>query len=125
MKMSFTLGARGPLTREKAWTCLSANLGFPGTGSLMAGRFSGYPQALLAVAGMLMSMFFGVRFALWFLANWSRLQDSGGDAMGNLLEMWLAMRWAVAGMGLFAFSWIWGLVSGLMLLASAKKTQHT
>ena len=121
MKLSLRLGSREPLTREKARMCFGINLGFPGSGSLMAGRLVGYPQILMTLSGILLSMLFGLRFIGWFMANWSRLQNPNGDPMENLHELWLQVRWALLGIVLFAVAWLWGLVSGLMILAAARK----
>jgi len=121
MKFSLVLGPREPLTREKARICFGMNLGFPGSGSLMARRLVGYPQILLTMSGILLSMLFGLRFIAWFLSNWSRLQNPNADPMAGLHELWLQVRWALLGMGLFALAWIWGLVSGLIMLAAAKE----
>ena len=109
------------MTREKAWTCLSANIGFPGSGSLMAGKLTGYPQALLTVIGIFMSLVFGTRFCIWFFSNWSRLQTPGADPFQNLRELWMGIRWALLGVALFAFAWIWAFLTGLTILSRAKK----
>src|ERR1041385_5118907 len=121
MRFSLTLGSREPLTREKAWTCLSANAGFPGSGSLMAGKLSGYFQMLLTIVALLMSLVFGTRFTIWFFSNWSRLQAAGADPFQNLREVWMGIRWAVLGMGLFAFAWIWAFLTGIIILSRTKK----
>jgi hypothetical protein len=125
MKFSLAPGPRGPLTRDKARTYLTANMGFPGLGSLMAGKWIGYAQALMTLAGLGLSMVFGTRFAIWFVKNWSQLQAPSPDPLEMLRDMWLAARWALLGIALFASAWIWGLLSGLLLMAAAKKAvQH-
>jgi hypothetical protein len=125
MKFSLTLGSPGPLTREQAWTCLRANMGFSGSGSVMAGKWVGYLQALLALAVISLSLIYGTRFAIWFFANWSRLQATSADPLQTLHDVWLGVRWALLGMALFALAWLWGLLSDLLLMAAGKKTPMT
>ena len=124
MKINLRLGPPGPLTRERAWICFSMNMGFPGSGSLMARRLVGYPQAVLTISGILLTLFFGGRFVTWFFANWSRLQNPGGDPLETMREIWMAVRWALAGMGLFALAWLWGLATGLTIVSRAKREQQ-
>jgi len=120
MKISLALGERRPLSRQTAWGCLTANIALPGSGSLMAGRISGYPQILLAVAGTVVSTIFGVRSLTWMASNWSRLHDPASDQFALYGDMWLMLRWAFLGIGLFGFGWLWALASGYDILRSAK-----
>jgi hypothetical protein len=121
MKVNLTLGPGGPITRDTAKVCLMMNLGVPGSGSLMAGRIVGYPQLFLMAAGMIISMIFAGKFLTWFFANWSRLQNPSNDPMETLVEIWQAVKWPLAGLALFGFAWLWALVTGLIILAEAKK----
>jgi hypothetical protein len=123
MKYSLTLGARGPMTREKAWVCFTMNLAVPGTGSLLAGKVSGYLQFLLGAAGMVITMACGAKFMAWFFANWSRLQEGNGDPMQNLSDMWMAVRWPLLGIVLFGVGWLWGMFTGMILVAKAPKSK--
>ena len=125
MKYSLSLGPRGPITREKAWACLSMNLVLPGTGSLLARKVSGYPQFLLGTAGMVITMVCSARFTAWFFANWSRLQQGAGDPMQNLLDMWMAVRWPLLGILLFGLGWLWSIVTGAILVMRARNPQGT
>src|SRR5216684_5746226 len=101
-KISLALEPRRPLSRQTAWGCLTSNLALPGMGSLVAGRASGYAQAALAVIGTALTMIFGVHFIVWYLANWSRFYGSQSDPLGSLEELWLKLRWALAGIAIFA-----------------------
>ncbi len=123
MKISLALGPRRPLSRQTAWGCLTTNLALPGAGSLVAGRVSGYPQLALGVGGMVLTMVFGLRFIGWFVANWARLHDPDVDPMTSLSEMWLVLRWAVLGLGIFFAGWLWALVTSLLIVLSARKSE--
>ena len=68
MKISLALGPRQPLSRQTAWGYLTSNLALPGSGSLLAGRISGYAQLALGLGGLLMTVVFGLRFMLWYFA---------------------------------------------------------
>jgi hypothetical protein len=123
MKVSLALGPRQPLSRQTAWGCLTTNLAIPGAGSLVAGRISGYAQLALAVGGMALTLVFGVRFIVWYVANWDRFHNPETDPMDALGQIWLVVRWAVVGFGLFGVAWLWGLATGLQIVHSARKAE--
>ena len=120
MKFSIALGARHPISRSIAWGCLTSNLALPGSGSLFAGRKSGYAQLAVGVTGLLVSTICGMQFILWQLANWSRFHGPGVEP--DLLEMWLHLRWALAGFGIFFIALIWALMTSFSILEAARKT---
>jgi hypothetical protein len=95
----------------------------PGFGSLLAGRVSGYPQAALMLIGLLLTVVCGVRFIAWRLDHWSQVQDPQADPLANLMEMWLAVRWSLLGVGIFGFGWLWSLFTSLDILREAKKSE--
>jgi hypothetical protein len=86
----------------------------------MAGRKSGYPQLLLGIGGMVLTVLFGVRALLWMLANWSRTRDPAADQIAVLGEMWAVLRWPFLGMAIFGLGWLWALASGYGIVRSAK-----
>ncbi len=122
MKISLALGQPQGISRQTALGCLTTNLALPGFGSLVAGRVSGYTQAALSVGGTILTTVFGVRCVVWYIGNWSRLHAPQADPVVVLGQMWLAMRWAVVGIGIFAVAWIWALGTSLAILRSAKKS---
>jgi hypothetical protein len=124
MKVNLKLGPGGPLTREKAKVCLMMNVAVPGSGSLMAGRIVGYLQLFLTAAGMIISTVCAGKFLTWFFANWSRLQNPDNDPIETLVEIWQAVKWPLAGLGIFAVAWLWGLVTGLSILAKARRDEQ-
>jgi hypothetical protein len=95
----------------------------PGAGSLVAGRISGYAQLALAIGGMVLTMLFGVRFIVWYVANWARFHGTETDPINALGEMWLVLRWAVLGIGLFFVGWLWALTTGFHIVLSARKAK--
>ena len=125
MKISLALGPRQPLSRQTAWGCLTSNLALPGSGSLVAGRSSGYSQLLLGLAGLVVSMIFGLRFIVWQLANWSRFHGPEADPVAGLHELWVHLRLALLGLGLFFLAWFWALMSSLAILDSARKAERS
>jgi hypothetical protein len=119
MKISLAVGERRPLSRQTAWGCLTTNIALPGFGSLVAGRKSGYAQALLSIGGMVVSVIFGVRALLWMLANWSRMHDPAVDQFAVMGEMWAVLRWAFLGIAIFGLGWLWALASSFGIVRSA------
>jgi hypothetical protein len=110
-----------PLTQQKALACVATNTGLPGFGTLAAGRLSGWFQASLTVISLLLTLVFGTRFVIWSWSNMSRLQNAV-DPLAALEELWVACRWALLGLALFAIAWVWSLISSLSILRSLKNT---
>ena len=121
MKISLTLGQRRPLDRATAWGCVTTNVTIPGCGSLLAGRVSGYWQFLIAMIGMGTTVYFGLKFILWYVANWTHMQQVEPDSAANFHELWLRIRWFLLGVGVFGCGWLWSLGSSLGILLQAKK----
>jgi len=120
MNNSSATGTTPAASRQTAWGFFTANLALPGSGSLAAGRKIGYPQSALSVAGLGLTLVFGLRFIIWGISNWSRLQAMDNDPLGKWLELWHEVRWALLGIGLFALALLWALSTSLSLLQKAK-----
>ena len=120
MKISLALGPRQPPSRQTAWGCFIANLGLPGAGSIAAGRYSGYGQLALAAIGTLVTVVFGTRAIGWYISNWSRLHQSQIDPLDTLEEMWLVLRWALLGIGIFLVAWLWAVATSLVIIRAAR-----
>src|ERR1043166_5887290 len=103
MKISLALGPRRPLSRQTAWGCFTTNLALPGFGSLIAGHKVGYAQAVLTMTGFVVSVLGAVRLFGWYVTTGRQLQDSE-DPFVYFQQAWLAMRWAVLGLGLFGYA---------------------
>jgi hypothetical protein len=125
MKISLALGSREPLSRQTAWGCLTTNLALPGFGSLVAGYAAGYPQAVLGIGGLVLTMVFGVRFISWYIANWSRFYGAQADPFAALSDTWPALRWALLGIGLFVVALLWALATSLQIMRAAKNAEAT
>ncbi len=121
MKISLALGKTQIVSRETALACLTANLALPGSGSLAAGRRSGYLELLLAFLGVGLTMVFGVRFGIWIWQNWDALQSPDADPFTTLWHMWMAGRWAAVGILVFLFSVGCSLWTSLQILKSTRK----
>ena len=125
MKISLALGPRKALSRQTAWGCLTSNITLPGSGSLVAGRSSGYGQLLLALAGLLVSIIFGLRFILWQLANWSRFHGPDVDPFAVFPEVWLHIRLALLGLAIFFIGWFWALMTSLAILDASRRAERS
>ena len=123
MKMSLALGPRRPLDAATAWGCLTANLAVPGSGSLVAGRVSGYFQMLLAVAGVALTTVYGLRFIQWYVNNWALLQQTQPDTAANFQELWNRLRPAAVGFLVFMSGLFWAMASSLRILSEARKSR--
>jgi hypothetical protein len=123
MKISLTLGQRRPLDRTTAWGCLTANLAVPGCGSLVAGRVSGYFQLALAMVGVTLTTLFGLKFIIWYVNNWSQLQQTQPDMAANFAELWARLRWAVLGVLIFLAGLLWALGSSIGILLQTRRDE--
>jgi hypothetical protein len=108
------------LTRSRAWTCALVNqLGFPGLGTLMAGRRIGFVQATFMVVGFILVMAF---MGVWFL-DLFRLATEPGWTDAQFNAQWRSWFWAgLTGALLCGAAWVWALVSSIAILRQA---QHT
>jgi len=122
MKFSFRLGDAGNITRDNAWACCSTNLALPGFGSLMGGHRIGYLQAVLGVAGFFLTTVFGIKFMIWGVQHWSELRNPEGDPVESLIALWRACRWALLGLALFGFAWVWALITSAGILRVARRS---
>lgn len=123
MKISLALGPGGPLSRQTAWGCLTANLAVPGAGSLVAGRRIGYVQLGITAVGFGISLIFGVPFIVWGFSHWSQITNQNAEDFSNLELVWTHMKWPLLGIGIFAFSWIWALLTSLGILWSSQPNE--
>lgn len=123
MKISLALGQRQPLSRQTAWGCFTMNMAIPGAGSLVGGRVAGYPQLVIGLAGLALTVFFGGRFIVWCLMNWSRIYGSQADPYAVWGDLWRMLKWALAGIGTFLIAWLWALGSSLGILATSKEPE--
>ena len=99
------------------------NVALPGFGSLMAGRAVGYPQAALTVVGFGLTLWFGVRFMIWFFKNVSVIYGSEADVVETMINLWLGVRWAFFGFALVGVSWLWALTTNAAILRAARQAE--
>jgi len=94
----------------RAWACLLTHpLVPPRLGPIIGGRRSGWPQAAVALVGFVLTTV----WLVWFLAAWLRGGEFPLDP-GPYLP--------VGGLGvlLFAVSWVWSLLTGLLIVRDAR-----
>jgi hypothetical protein len=109
-------------SREIARGCFTTNLVIPGLGSLTGGRKIGYLQLVLCYAGQGVTLVFGIRLILWFLAHWSEIyRPNAEDPLASLREIWPHFRLPLLGIVLFAVAWFWALLTSCQLLKEAKR----
>jgi len=108
----------GPLTRRKAWACAALNqLAFPGLGTIMAGRWTGYVQAVIMVAGFVLFTGF---ILLFFKAMFSFAMDPAALEQ-DLKAAYQPYAWAAeSGLGLCLLAWFWALFSSFALLRQTR-----
>ena len=124
MKFSLTPGPRRPLDRQTAWGCLTTNqFGLPGLGTLAAGRRTGYGQMALSLAGMALTVAYGVRFITWFASQWDKLQQLQEEPGVYFHEIWIHLRWPLLGMAVFLAGWLWALASSISIMLQAKSAE--
>jgi len=100
---------------------MTTNLALPGFGTLLAGRVVGYPQVILGLAGMVLTVIFGIHFLIWTLSNWSQIRGADSDPAQTLIDLYLNVRWAVLGIFVFACGWVWALISSFDILMDSRR----
>jgi len=123
MKISLALGSREALSPQTARGCAATNLALPGFGSIMAGRPVGYLQAAITIVSFPLTTLFGVKFFLWYLGNWSTLNNPEADPVESMMRMGHEVRWAALGIALFAVGWLWALATNASILRAAPKNE--
>ena len=121
MKISLILHPRRPLSRAEAWGCFTANLALPGSGSLIAGRWIGYFQILLALIGLGVSLVAVVQVFIWYIHNHARLNDSS-DPFAGLAELFHQLLKPVGGIAIFAVAILWAVVTSWSILRGTPKS---
>lgn len=122
MKISFVLGPRKPVSRQTAWGCLTTNLAFPGSGSLLAGRKVGYAQIPFTIVGLGLSLVTTIQAFIWLCSNWAQLQDD--DPAGSLLRLWAHIRMPLLGIAIFLFGLLWALITSASILSQARAAER-
>jgi hypothetical protein len=101
-----------PVDRTGARTCLLLNLGaWPGLGSVLAGRFSGWLQMMLSLGGLLVVVAALFRFM-------GMLMDETRYPTWKDSFVWMA----IGGFAAFALAWGWSLFTSLSIRARAGTT---
>ena len=119
--MKFVRASKGPATRQEAWACLMANLALPGAGSLAAGRTVGYYQLAVGVVGLILTVVAVVHSAQWLLGNWTAINQPNADPIEALSNLWIEIRWPLAGLAIFAVSLFWSIITGMQVLSAYPK----
>jgi hypothetical protein len=100
------------LDETLAWSALATNLlVLPGLGSIMARRrVSGVLQAVLALAGTGLALYWLVSFVRLWSAEGSFPMDGGED-----------FGLGLSGVGIFGLGWLWSLVTSLLVLREVRR----
>lgn len=98
--------------------------GLPGLGSIAAGRPSGYAQMVLSLGGLALTSIFAIRAFMWLSSSNGSQHDVEAVAI-PLGELWIHVRWALLGFGVFLCGWLWAFATGLSILAEARSTERT
>jgi 4a-hydroxytetrahydrobiopterin dehydratase len=106
---------KGPLSRDRAWACVTLNFSLAGLGTLKAGRrISGYMQLVAAFAGFFLCL-------TWMLKWIYRIfQAQIGDTLSAPPAPWLWM----AGVTGFVVSYVWTLCTCVSLMREAKANER-
>lgn len=106
--------SKPPLSRDRAWACVTLNFSLAGLGTLKAGRIiAGMSQLLAAFAGFFLLM-------AWMLKWIYRIfQAQLGETLSPQpsSQLW---RW---GVGCFIVSYSWTLISCVSMMRQAKANE--
>jgi hypothetical protein len=110
---------RKVLDSKKAWLCATINqLAFPGMGTVMAGRWTGYLQAVVMLIGFGLTMM----YMLAVIHGAVELAMSGAMTEESFRASYHQNSWALKwGLLLSALAWIWSLVSSILIVRGVPK----
>lgn len=101
-----------PVGTGRAWGCLALNLLVtPGFGSVLGGwPRSGIVQSLLALAGV-------TSFGAWVFGVLRQFYGAWEHDVAAEVTWWPMFL----GLALFAIAWVWGAITGMLILQSARR----
>ena len=104
-----------------AWVLVVINqLAFPGLGTILAGRRTGWPQAALMVVGFCLTMTF-LLFYLWCCVRYLREPGwSDRDWRASYAPLGWALRYGIL---LCGTSWLWAWVDSVAILRAMKRAR--
>jgi hypothetical protein len=107
------------LTRSRAWVCAAINqLGFPGMGTVYAGRKIGYLQSALMLIGFGLTMYY---MMAPLTSAFSVLNDPNWDDTAMREAIKRGKWFGIAGSLFSIAAWIWALISSVQILNDARK----
>ncbi len=98
-----------------------SNIALPGSGSLAAGKPIGYYQLALASLGFIIIVSTGIHLLEWAMVNGNGPNQTSGDPLENLVNLWHELRWPLAGFAIAAAAFLWAGVTSLQLLSAHPK----
>ena len=118
-KTSSQTGQRKTLDKRRAWVCASINqLAFPGAGTVMAGRWIGYFQAVVMIAGFALTSF----YFLAVIQGAVQLIINGAMNEEEFRASYHQYIWTLElGSVLTAVAWLWSLISSVSIVRSVPK----
>jgi hypothetical protein len=103
-----------PLSRDRAWACVTLNISLPGWGSIKAGKiFTGIGELFLSFGGFLL--------LLAWMGKWMiRVAESAMEEdLSPVPSPWI---WR-AGVICIVISWLWTGITCLMLMREARANE--
>jgi hypothetical protein len=127
MKISLDPSRRRPLDRSFARSCFIANITFPGLGSCMAGKKSGYIQMLLVGTGFV----FGIYWSVFVLLTFFKEIFTAAE-YPDFVERFVIFWRVITGTKLQAFetaviltiiAYLWAFGTNVLIFRSMKKNE--
>jgi hypothetical protein len=120
--MKLFSGSQRRIEKKTAYGLLGANLVFPGLGSILGGRKSGYIQLLLSLTSLAATLHYGIKLAKWIFERREQIPDwlynLPPDVQSQLWNMLLPIIYALS---IFSFALIWSLITNISIFKQAKK----
>jgi hypothetical protein len=103
------------------WICALINQGaFPGLGTMMMGRRSGYAQAAIMLAGFFLTM----AFLIWYLICVGRYATNTTWSKDQFTSLYRPYKWSLYwGLGLCVAAWVWSLFSSIAMVRADLKSR--
>lgn len=110
------------IDKKTAYALLAANLVFPGIGSILGGKKSGYFQLILTLISLGVTVHYGIRIVKWGINHKEQIPDwlynLPPEISSQLWNMLLPLIYALL---IFIVALIWSLITNILLFKQVKE----
>jgi len=120
--MKLFSGSENQIDRKTAYGLLAANLVFPGLGSILGGKKSGFIQLLLSFVSLGATCYYGVELFKWISIHREQLPDWFYGLPPEIQnQLWNLLLPIIYSLLIFLIALIWSLITNILIIKQAKR----